>query len=96
MKKIWKYTNRVCIAFSVLLNVILGGPSNQTLSARMHQRKRDGKLHCTYLIDKIFYWEPEHCLISWSYWKVRYDVKKDESFEENFSIKPIVRSVIDG
>jgi hypothetical protein len=40
-------------ALSILLNVILGGRSNQTFSARNYQRKLDGKPNLVWLIDKF-------------------------------------------
>ena len=37
MESLFKYFERVGIALSVLLNVVLGGYSNQTFSARNHE-----------------------------------------------------------
>jgi hypothetical protein len=71
-----KYFHRILIALSVLLNVILGGNSNQTFSARNYQQKREGKFNLVWLIDAIFWFEPDHCLHSWSYWYTRKDLKK--------------------
>ena len=50
----YKYLNRIFIAFSIFLNTVLGGSNNQTFSARNWQRKRDGKLHRVWLIDFVF------------------------------------------
>jgi hypothetical protein len=74
--KIKKYFQRIFIAFSILLNVILGGYSNQSFSARNYQRKREGKFNLVLLIDSIFWFDPHHCLHSWSYWFTRKDLKK--------------------
>jgi len=63
------YLKRVLKSLSILLNVVLGGPSNQTFSARNYQRKKSGKIHCTPLIDAIF--GKDHCVRSWMYWKVQ-------------------------
>lgn len=71
MKKVLKYLERVGIALSVLLNVLLGGYSNQTFSARNYGWKRDGKPNLVWLIDSIFWFDPNHCLDAWSYWIVR-------------------------
>lgn len=75
MKKsnLWKlkvsdYLRRIIIASSILLNVLLGGHSNQTLSARQYELKRKKKLHLVWLIDRIFWWDIEHCMMSWVYW----------------------------
>jgi hypothetical protein len=65
-----KYFNRVTVAFSILINTLLGGGSNQTFSARNYQRKRDGKLNLVTLIDKFFWWENDHCFESWIKWTI--------------------------
>jgi hypothetical protein len=68
-RTIIKYTERLGIALSVLLNVILGGPSNQTFSARNWAWKREGYPNLVWLIDFIACWyEYNHCERSWNYW----------------------------
>ena len=74
MSKIGKYFQRIGIAISVLFNVILGGYSNQTFSARNYGWKRDGKPNLVWLIDIIFWFDMNHCMQSWSYWIVRKDL----------------------
>lgn len=72
--KIFMYFERIGIALSVLLNVITGGYSNQTLSARMYGRKRDGKWNIVCIIDYMFYVlfdQEDHCMMSWTYWRCR-------------------------
>lgn len=71
---VYTYLKRLLIAFSVLINVILGGRSNQTFSARNYDRKKRGLWNIVPLIDAIFWFDPEHCLTSWVYWAVRKDV----------------------
>lgn len=67
-----KYIERVGIAISVLLNTLLGGPSNQTFSARNWYWKISGKPNLVWFIDFIFLWkEKYHCERSWSYWAFR-------------------------
>ena len=63
------YLKRVGVALSVLLNVTLGGPSNQTFSARNWQRKKDSKFNFVWCIDLIS--GSDHCVMSWVYWSVR-------------------------
>jgi hypothetical protein len=66
---IFKYIERIGIAVSVLLNVILGGSSNQTFSARNYGWKLSGKPNLVWLIDFLFLWkEKYHCELSWTYW----------------------------
>ncbi len=62
------YFIRLGIAVSVLLNVIFTGYSNQTVSARNYDLKRRGLPNIVFMIDKIFFLQPEHCKISWSIW----------------------------
>ena len=64
-----KYLTRVGVATSVLLNVLIGGASNQTFSARNFQWKREGKFNIVWLIDYLL--GKDHCSICWAYWKVR-------------------------
>lgn len=47
------YFGRIGIALSVLFNVILGGYSNQTFSARNWGWKRQGKPNIVWLIDGV-------------------------------------------
>jgi hypothetical protein len=75
MQKVLKYLERVGIALSVLLNVLLGGYSNQTFSARNYERKRNGKPNLVWLIDALFWFDPDHCAQAWSYWIIRKDIK---------------------
>ena len=63
------YLKRVGVALSVLLNVTLDGPSNQTFSARNWQRKKDSKFNFVWCIDLIL--GSDHCVMSWVYWSVR-------------------------
>jgi len=67
--RLFKYVERVGIATSVWINVVTGGSSNQTFSARNWQWKKDGKLNLVWLID--FLLGEGHCAQCWVYWKVR-------------------------
>lgn len=71
MDNLVRYLQRVGIALSVLLNVLLGGYSNQTFSARNYAWKKQGLPNIVWLIDAIFWIDPDHCLQAWSYWIVR-------------------------
>lgn len=86
-----QYLKRIGIALSILINVLLGGYSNQTFSARNYMWKRAGLPNLVWLIDGIFntvafsvnkifgtnYNFSNHCLESWAYWRVRKDVVFD-------------------
>ena len=63
------YIKRVLVAFSVLVNVILGGTNNQTFSARNWQWKRERKPNLVWLLDLVI--GRGHCSECWVYWKTR-------------------------
>jgi len=65
-----KYLNRIAISFSILLNAILGGRTNQTFSARNWARKRKNKLNLVWFIDKMFFWKKDHCQDAWIKWTI--------------------------
>lgn len=71
----FKYFERVGIALSILLNVILGGPSNQTFSARNYRWQMQGKWNLVWLIDGLMFWDPDHCFHSWIYYKTTRDIR---------------------
>lgn len=83
------YFKRVTIAFSIFLNVLFGGKSNQSFSAAQHQRRRDKKWNLCPIIDRIFFWELEHCLEAWVKWKLihrslnHYDNIGEDFFQAN-------------
>lgn len=75
----YEYFTRIGIALSVLFNVILGGYSNQTFSARNYAWKREGKFNLVWLIDICFRYttgEIDHCMNSWVYWYTRKNMEE--------------------
>ena len=64
-----KYLTRVGIALSILINVILGGASNQTFSARNWQWKKDKRFNLVWLIDLAL--GEDHCAGCWVNWQIR-------------------------
>ena len=64
-----RYVRRVSIAFSIFVNVLLGGRINQTFSARNWQRKRDNKANLVYIINNVF-GNRDHCWDSWVKWTI--------------------------
>ena len=52
---------QVAIAFDQLLNALLGGMADETLSARAH---RTGSV-LEPLIDALFFWQADHCFESY-------------------------------
>lgn len=87
----FQYIKRVGIAISVLFNVLLGGYSNQTFSARNYGWKKARKPNLVKQIDFICWVYAkiirtvigipidgtDHCLQSWVYWRLRKDVIHD-------------------
>lgn len=69
------YLIRIFVAVSVLLNVLLGGYSNQTFSARNWGWKREGKPNLVWLIDTLLWFDKDHCMTAWTYWVVRKELK---------------------
>lgn len=64
-----KYIERVGIALSVLLNVLTGGASNQTFSARNWDWKKRKLPNMVFVIDLLL--GKGHCLECWVWWKTR-------------------------
>jgi len=81
-RKFPRYIKRVGIAFSIFINVVLGGHSGQTFSARNHQWKKDKKYNIVFLIDIIIFWDRDHCMHSWVYWRTGRNVRKVTAYQE--------------
>ena len=58
------WLKQTAIALDQLGNAILGGWADETLSSRAWRlRHKHPQLYKT--IDKIFWWDPQHCYHSW-------------------------------
>ena len=78
------YLKRLLIAWSIFLNVFLGGKSNQTFSATQYQRYKDRKWNLCWFINLIF-WDEDHCMESWIKWKIIHSaINKNSNLYENF------------
>ena len=89
MLNIWlKYLSRIAISFSILLNAICGGKTNQTLSATQYDRQRRGLWNLCWIIDGFFFWQDDHCRDAWIKWKIihnainRYDTLGEKYFNK--------------
>jgi hypothetical protein len=69
MVVVLRYIERVGIALSVLFNVLTGGASNQTFSARNWDWKKRKLPNMVFVIDLLL--GKEHCLTCWVWWKTR-------------------------
>jgi hypothetical protein len=67
ISSIRRYFSRVGTAVSILFNVLIGGKSNQTFSARNYEWGRQGKPNITRFIDVLFN-DDTHCMTSWTFW----------------------------
>lgn len=55
---------------SVALNVLTGGERGQTICARHHEYRRQGKRHACNYIDRVIFFDRDHCTMSWIEWKL--------------------------
>lgn len=70
------YLKSVAIGIDQLLNTVLGGYPDETLSARSY-RKQDAWY---YIINKIFFWQKDHCRESWESEVNRSQLPKDRTY----------------
>ena len=56
---------QILIALDQLINTLIGGYADETLSSRAHRRRLRGKGGVAWGIDHIFFWQDEHCKASY-------------------------------
>ena len=62
------YLISVFVAIDQLLNALLFGYADETLSSRAYRTDRDGKVFGRIFrpfIDTLFFWQPRHCFQSY-------------------------------
>lgn len=60
------YVKKILIAADQLLNALLAGWPDETLSSRAFRWDRNGVRKCPrIMIDCLFFWESEHCFQSY-------------------------------
>ena len=52
---------QIFVALDQLINTLIGGFADETLSSRAHRRRLRGKGGVAWVIDHIFFWQDEHC-----------------------------------
>ncbi len=52
---------QILVALDQLVNTLIGGYADETLSSRAHRRRLRGKGGVAWVIDHIFFWQDEHC-----------------------------------
>jgi len=88
LQAVRSYIVRVFIAISILFNVVTGGPSNQTFSARNYQWKRRRQKNLTLIIDRCLWFDKDHCKQSWTYWYIRKDVIHERELSSQAFMTP--------
>ena len=104
-----QYLFRICLAISILINVITGGPSNQACSDRNYGWKREGKRNLVWIIDTFCYYVGygltrmgfpcdyrNHCMSSWCYWRARKDVAHEFEVRREYESKKLYKPVFIG
>lgn len=62
----WAYWKQVLIAFDQLINALLGGWADESLSAHAWRQHLEGKRNWPYLlIDAILFFDGNHCRTSY-------------------------------
>lgn len=52
---------QLLIAIDQVLNALLGGMADETLSARAHRQRMRGRPWPARLINALFWWQSDHC-----------------------------------
>lgn len=71
---------QVLIAFDQLLNAILAGKADETLSARAYRMKVKDHKYWSWtaeFIDKVFFWQDKHCYNAYLAEKQRKQLPED-------------------
>lgn len=57
---------QILIALDQLINTLIGGFADETLSSRAYRHKKDGsRAWPAWIIDHLFFWQEEHCKASY-------------------------------
>lgn len=57
---------QIAVAFDQLVNTLLSGWADETLSARAWRHKMDGSRPWpAWIIDHLFFWQDNHCRTAW-------------------------------
>ena len=58
-----RHPNRfqVLVALDQLVNTLLGGMADESVSSRLHRRRLRGKPCLANAVDRLFFWQDEHC-----------------------------------
>ena len=57
---------QIAVALDQMVNTLLGGWADETLSARAWRHKLDGSRSWpAWIIDHLFFWQKDHCKTAW-------------------------------
>ena len=62
------YLQNLAIGFDQMLNTLLAGSPDESLSSRAHRQRTKGQRYWGWTadaIDKLFFWQTGHCEKSW-------------------------------
>lgn len=76
---------QVLVAIDQLLNTLIGGMADETLSARAYRRYLRGKPWCARIINIIFFWQENHCKEAYESELERSQLPKEYLKEENIN-----------
>ena len=52
---------QILVAIDQVVNTLFGGWADETLSSAAHRRRLRGKPAVAWVLDKLFFWQSEHC-----------------------------------
>lgn len=55
------YLKNILVSIDQLINTLLGGKPDETLSSRAYKLRDEGIYWPSIIIDKLFFWEKDHC-----------------------------------
>lgn len=70
---------QVAIAFDQQINTLLGGYADETISSRAWRCRNKSKVWkvARYAIDKLFFWQPDHCQSAYEAEKLRQQLPRN-------------------
>lgn len=76
VRKMKNYIFKILVALDQLLNAVLGGWADETLSSRAYRAHRDKKFWgwLKYPINWLFWWQTDHCLEAYKYEVARHQL----------------------
>ena len=67
---------QILIAVDQLANALAGGMADETLSARAHRQRLNGRPWAAKAINALFFWQVDHCRVAYESELSRMDMPK--------------------